>query len=144
MSTQTHRAINPSSLYNGTDYGFSHAVLQHHGQTLHLAGQVAWDKDYQLVGGDSIVEQAKQVFANLKQVLAEVGAGPEHLVRLRTYLVNHTTEDVMALSQMLNEFYEDHPPAANTMIGVQQLALPGFRIEIEGVAVIPTKTTAPA
>jgi len=42
-------------------------------------------------GGDSIAGQAKQVLENLKQVLAEVGAGPEHVVRLRTYLVDHTT-----------------------------------------------------
>lgn len=129
--------INPAQLYNSTDYGFSHAVQQHRGQTIHLAGQVAWDKDYQLVGGDSITGQAKQILSNIKQVLAEVGAGPENVVRLRTYLVNHTTEDMMELSKMITEFYEGHPPAANTMLGVTQLALPDFRIEIEGIAVIP-------
>lgn len=140
MSISTLKTtINSAQLYNSTDYGFSHAVQQHKGQTIHLAGQVAWDKDYQLVGGDSITGQAKQVLLNIKQVLAEVGAGPENLVRLRTYLVNHTTEDMMGLSKMITEFYEGHLPAANTMLGVTQLALPEFRIEIEGIAVIPTK-----
>lgn len=129
-------AINPTQLYNSTDYGFSHAVQQHRGQTIHLAGQVAWDKNYQLVGGDSITGQAKQILSNIKQVLAEVGAGPENVVRLRTYLVNHTTEDMMELSEMITDFYEGHPPAANTMLGVTQLALPDFRVEIEGIAVI--------
>ena len=135
--TALKTVINPSQLYASTHFGFSHAVQQHKGQTIHLAGQVAWDSDAQLVGGDSIAGQAKQVLENLKQVLAEVGAGPEHVVRLRTYLVDHTTEDVIELSQLLLDFYNGHAPAANTMLGVTQLALPGLRVEIEGIAVIP-------
>ncbi|MEZ2722228.1 RidA family protein [Paenalcaligenes hominis] len=137
----THKItpINPPQLYNSISFGFSHAVVQNGGQTLHLAGQVAWDAHYELQGGDSILGQAPYVLANLKAVLAEVGATPAHIVRLRTYLVNHTTEDVIKLSALLNDFYEGHTPAANTLLGVSQLALPDFRIEIEATAVLPER-----
>lgn len=100
---------------------------------------MAWDAHYEPQGGDSILGQAPYVLANLKAVLAEVGATPAHIVRLRTYLVNHTTEDVIKLSALLNDFYEGHTPAANTLLGVSQLALPDFRIEIEATAVLPER-----
>lgn len=135
--THTTTPINPAQLYNSTSFGFSHAVLQRGGNTVHLAGQVAWDAQYVVQGGDSILGQAPYVLENLKAVLAEVGATPADIVRLRTYLVNHTTEDVMGLSALLNDFYAGHTPAANTLLGVSQLALPDFRIEIEATAVVP-------
>ena len=35
-----------------------------------LAGQVAWDKDRNLIGAGDVVAQARQALDNLKQVLA--------------------------------------------------------------------------
>ena len=67
--------INPETLYNSVQWGFSHAAVSEPGRLLHLAGQVAWDKDCQLVGGDDLNAQARQCLANLKAVLADQGLG---------------------------------------------------------------------
>src|SRR5271155_3872950 len=69
-STVRTERINPSGLYNSVQFGFSHAVRQKGGDTLHLAGQVAWDKEGKLVGAGDLIVQTRQALANLKQVLA--------------------------------------------------------------------------
>ncbi|WP_116365954.1 RidA family protein [Parahaliea mediterranea] len=133
MSKQT---INPQTLYASTQYGFSHAVKSSRNTTIHCAGQVAWDKDYNVVGGNDIGAQARQALANLKEVLAAAGAGIEDIVRLRTYVVNHQPEYLEPIGMALGEFYGDVTPAANTWIGVQALAMPDFLVEIEATAEI--------
>ena len=128
--------INPDSMYNSLEFGFSHASLSEGGRMLHLAGQVAWDKDRKLVGGESIGAQAAQCLANLKEVLELHGATPADLVRIRTYVVNHSPDKLEPVAGALMAFYGDVTPAPNTWIGVQALALPEFLIEIEGTAVL--------
>jgi len=128
--------INPSSLYNSVQFGFSHAVRQKGGETLHLAGQVAWDKDGKLVGAGDLAAQARQALANLREVLLAAGAGPADIVRLRTYVVNHSPDKLGPVLGEIGAFYAGAVPAANTFIGVQTLALPEFLIEIEATAVV--------
>ena len=128
--------INPARLYDAVGYGFSHAALQDGGRTLHLAGQVAWDKDCNVVGGDDLAAQTRQALANLEAVLAEVGATPADVVRLRTYVVDHNPDKLGAVLAEVGAFYDGVLPAPNTFIGVQALALPDFLVEIEATAVI--------
>lgn len=132
----SRRAINPKTLYASVPFGFSHAVEQNGGRTLHLSGQVAWDANAELVGGQDVLAQAKQALSNLKEVLREAGAKPADVVRLRTYVVNHSPENLAGICALISEFYEGAEPAANTFIGVQTLALPDFLIEIEATASI--------
>ena len=132
----TRQVINPESMYPTVHFGFSHAVLQNGGRTLHLAGQVAWNRDGQLVGGGDLIAQTRQVLANLKEVLAAAGATPADLVRLRTYVVDHTPDKLAPICAEIAAFYGDAAPAANTFIGVQTLALPDFLIEIEADAAL--------
>lgn len=132
----TREAINPDALYGSVQYGFSHAVKSQGTITIHCAGQVAWDKDYNVVGGGDIGAQARQALANLKTVLAEADAGVADVVRMRTYVVNHKPEYLEPVGAAIAEFYGDTTPAANTWIGVQSLALPDFLIEIEVTAEI--------
>lgn len=128
--------VNPETMYDSLSYGFSHASISEGGRMLHLAGQVAWDADRNLVGGDDLAAQARQCFANLKEVLASQGATPADLVRIRTYVVNHSPDKLEAVAGELMAFYGDAMPAPNTWIGAQALALPDFLIEVEGTAVL--------
>lgn len=132
----TAQRINPDTMYGSLEYGFSHASISKGGRMLHLAGQVAWDKDRNLVGGDDLAAQARQALANLKEVLASQGATPADLVRIRTYVVNHSPDKLEAVAGEMMAFYGDAMPAPNTWIGVQALALPDFLIEVEGTAVL--------
>lgn len=130
------KAINPATLYESTRFGFSHAVEQNGGRTLHLAGQVAWDGRGELIGQGDLRTQARQALANLKAVLAEAGATPADVVRLRTYVVNHTPDKLQPVTEEIMAFYDGAVPAANTWIGVQSLAMPEFLIEIEATAAL--------
>ena len=129
-------AINPDNMYVSTHFGFSHAVEQHGGRTLHLAGQVAWNAAGELVGAGDLAAQTRQALANLKTVLAAAGASPADVVRLRTYVVNHSPEKLGPVTEEILAFYDGATPAANTFIGVQSLALPDFLIVIEATAAL--------
>ena len=133
----TNRKINPDTLYDALGYGFSHAALQDGGRTLHLAGQVAWDSDGNVVGAGDLAAQTQQALANLAAVLDAAGATPADVVRLRTYVVDHSPDKLGPVLGQFAAFYGETTPAPNTFIGVQALALPDFLIEIEATAAIP-------
>lgn len=129
--------INPPELYDSVSYGFSHASLQKGGKTLHLAGQVAWDAKCNVVGGADLAAQTRQALANLGTVLKAVGCTPADIVRIRTYVVNHTPDKLGPVLGEVGAFFGSSPPPANTFIGVAALALPDFLVEIEATAVVP-------
>jgi len=128
--------INPESMYNSLGYGFSHAALQESGKTLHMAGQVAWDADCNVIGGDDLAAQTRQTLANIKTVLEAAGGTLADLVRLRIYVVNHTPDKLGVVLPEIGAFFGSVTPPPNTFLGVQALALPDFLIEIEATAAI--------
>ena len=129
------KTINPAEMYDSVQYGFSHAVESTGDRILHLAGQVAWDDDGNLVGEGNLAAQCAQVFRNLRKVLAECGLGPQDVVRLRTYVVDYSPDKLAVIGLAIGEFYGDVVPAANTLLGVQSLAMPDFLLEVEATAV---------
>lgn len=129
-------AVNPESMYNSVQFGFSHAVESEGARMLHLAGQVAWDANGDLVGPGDLAAQAAQCFSNLTEVLASRGATAANVVRLRTYIVDYSPDKLEVLGPAIGAFYQDVVPAANTLIGVQALAMPDFLIEVEATAVL--------
>lgn len=130
------KTINPASLYESTQFGFSHAVQSEGQRLLHCAGQVAFDNNGNIVGIEDRPKQLEQAFNNLKSVLAEVGVSPSNVVRLRTYVVDHKPEHLEDIIAAISKFYGDAIPAANTLIGVQSLALPELLVEIEATAIV--------
>lgn len=128
--------INPETMYPSVQFGFSHATRSVAGTTIHCSGQVAWDENCEVVGIGDLGAQAHQAMQNLKTVLAEAGATPADVVRMRTYVVNYTPECLELIGPAIAGFYGDSMPAANTLIGVQCLAMPEFLIEVEVTAVI--------
>ncbi len=127
--------INPDTNFESIKMGYSHAVKSSGSVMIHCSGQVAWDKDYNLVGVDDVGKQTHQVLENLKLVLEASGAGIDDIVSLRTYVVNLNPSLLEPIGKAMSNFYGSTKPAANTMIGVDSLALPDFLIEIEATAV---------
>ena len=130
--------LNPPDLYNAVQYGFSHAAVSGEGRTVHCAGQVAWNKDMNVVGAGDIAAQTRQICQNLTAVLAAAGATPADVVRIRTYVVGHTPDKLGIVGAEMAAFWNGAVPAPNTWIGVETLALPDFLIEIEATAVVPS------
>lgn len=129
--------INPARLYDSLRFGFSHATLQTGGSTLHLAGQVAWDAQANVVGPGDLAAQTRQALLNLKEVLNSAGCTQADIIRLRTYVVDHTPDKLGVVLGEIGAFYGTAVPAPNTFIGVAALALPDFLIEIEATAEVP-------
>ncbi len=128
--------INPGTLYDSLSFGFSHATVSKEGGLLHLSGQVAWDRENNLVGENDLAAQTRQALANLRAVLADQGLDPSDLVRIRTYVVDHAPDKLGPVTGEMMAFWGDAMPCANTWIGVQALAMPEFLIEIEGTAAL--------
>ena len=105
------------------------------GTTVYLSGQVPVDANGDLVGDGDFAAQARQVFSNLRLALAGVGADFSNVVRMTTYVVNYTPELREALGTARSEAMGD-ARAASTLLGVQALAVPGYLIEVEAIAVV--------
>jgi enamine deaminase RidA (YjgF/YER057c/UK114 family) len=106
------------------------------GRIIVTAGLVGWD----VMGNfpDGFIAQARQLFTNMLAVLAEGGAGPEHLVRLTWYVVD--LDEYRAASRELGRVYREiigqHYPAM-AVVQVVGLLENKARIEIEATAVVP-------
>ena len=106
------------------------------GRLVVTGGVIGWD-----VAGnfpDSFIGQVEQALANIVEILAVAGAGPEHLVRLTWYVVDveEYVEDLKALGQAYRKVVGPHYPAM-AVVQVVRLVEKAARVEIEATAVIP-------
>jgi enamine deaminase RidA (YjgF/YER057c/UK114 family) len=126
----------PRELHNPADLhpapGFSHVSVASGTRTVHFAGQLALDPQFNVVGGDDLGEQTKAAMRNLEIAMREVGATWDDIVR-RTIYTLHPTE-FETITAAIDEVTggADHP--AQTILGVTGLAVPGLLIEIEATA----------
>ena len=99
------------------------------GDLLFVSGVAPVDAKGKVVGGDAAA-QTRQVFLNLKAVLEAAGAGFGDVLKVTVYLTD--VEDRKKINPVRQEFFGDARPAS-TLIGVQALAIPGMKVEIEAV-----------
>ena len=127
--------LNPNSLFPSLPHGFSQVVIASGRKMVFISGQTAWDARKNIVGGDSVLEQARQVFRNLEKAMEAAGGTLKDVVTLRIYVVDYQAESATAVGTALREFFSQYPPTS-TWIGVSALAVPEFLIEIEATAVL--------
>lgn len=94
---------------------------------LHVSGQVPM-VDGEMVTG-SITVQARQAIRNLLGVLAEVGYGPEHVVRCGVWIED--PRDFAAFNAVFREFFGEHPPARSCVVSSMVV---DCKVEIDCVA----------
>jgi 2-iminobutanoate/2-iminopropanoate deaminase len=104
------------------------------GNLLFVSGFVPVDGDGRLVGGDDVVAQARQVLENVGAVLSAAGATFADVVKVTVYLTD--IADRTRINPVRQEFFGDARPAS-TLVEVSALAVPGAKLEIEAVALIP-------
>ena len=103
------------------------------GDLLFVSGCVPVDRDGNLVPGD-VVEQTRRVFENVGAVLAAAGAGFADVVKVTVFLTD--VDDRQAVNTVRQQVFGDVRPAS-TLVEVRRLAIPGARIEVEAVALVP-------
>ena len=128
--------VNPNSLFPSLPHGFSQVVVASGRKMVFISGQTAWDARKNIVGGESVLEQARQAFRNLETAMEAAGGTLKDIVALRIYVVDYQAESGTAVGTALREFFSPQNPPASTWIGVSALAVPEFLIEIEATAVL--------
>jgi 2-iminobutanoate/2-iminopropanoate deaminase len=104
------------------------------GGLLFISGLVGVDGRGALVGGDDVAAQARQVFENMRAVLNEAGCRFEDVVKVTVYLTD--VDDRPKINLVRRKVFGDARPAS-TLVEVSRLAVPGAKVEIEAVALIP-------
>jgi len=104
------------------------------GPLLFVSGVVPVDGAGRLVGGDDVVAQARQVFSNLGSVLAAGGATLADVVKVTVFLTD--VDDRARINVVRQEAFGEARPAS-TLVEIAALAIPGARIEVDAVAVVP-------
>ena len=104
------------------------------GGLLFVSGIVPVDGEGRLVGGDDVVAQTRQVFDNLRAVLAAAGCGFEDVVKVTVFLTD--VDDRPLINPVRQEVFGSSRPAS-TLVEVSRLAVDGAKVEVEAVAVVP-------
>jgi enamine deaminase RidA (YjgF/YER057c/UK114 family) len=115
--------------------GYANGVVAE-GRMVVTGGIVGWDAEGRFAEG--FVAQARQIFLNIAAVLADAGAGPEHLVRLTWYVTDMDAylAHAKALGAAYREVLGRHFPAM-AAVQVVRLVEPAALVEIEATAVLP-------
>lgn len=114
---------------------FHHGVIEPKGHVLHMTGQVAWDKDANVIGKGDCEAQARQCFDNVENILKAVGGRLEDIVPLTVFYLNPA--DMSAIQRVRAERLRlEHGPVS-ILIQAAGLIAPGLLVEIAPIAVIP-------
>ena len=111
--------------------------IEARGRTIFVAGQIGWDKDQQMVAKD-FAAQFEQALRNIVAVLAEAGAGPEHVVRLTWFITDKRAylDDARRVGEIYRSVMGRNFPAMS-VVQVAALIEDDALVEIEATAVVP-------
>src|SRR5258708_38820065 len=134
-----HRFYNPPTI--GKPTGYTHVVeATSPGRIIYIAGQLGLDVDNRIVGAPGDFRaQAEQTFVNLKNALAAVGAGFEHVVKLNNYFIDMAHLGIFR--EVRDRYIDTSAPPASTAVAISNLARPGALLEVEAGAVGPRQTS---
>jgi len=116
--------------------GYANGIAAN-GRMVLTGGVVGWDEQERFVS-ETLAGQFRQVLANTLAILAEGGAGPEHVVRMTWYVtsVSDYRESLAEIGGAWRELMGKNFPAM-AVVEVTALVEPAARIEIETIAVVP-------
>jgi len=108
------------------------------GRQVFVAGMVGWNAEG-VFESDDLVDQVRQALVNVRSVLAQGHAGPEHMVRMTWYLVDR--REYLARAREIGAAYREvmggHYEVAMSAVQVVALMEARAKVEIEVTAVVP-------
>ena len=127
------QVIQPDTVHDTTTYAYSHAVRM--GDLIFVAGEVARDRNGDLVGKGDVRAQTEQVFENLKAVLEAAGSGLDKVGKVT--VLTTSLEYRPIIHEIRSRVFQEagHLPAS-TLAVVTSLADPDWLVEIEAVAMV--------
>ncbi|PHS26245.1 MAG: enamine deaminase RidA [Robiginitomaculum sp.] len=116
--------------------GYANGIMAE-GRMVFTAGLIGWNANEEFES-DDLVDQIRQTLKNTITILAEAGAGPEHIVRMTWYITDR--DDYLArLKDVGTVWKEIVGTKFPCMACVQVVSLMEKRakIEIETTAIVP-------
>jgi len=106
------------------------------GELIFVGGQIGWDETGAFPHAD-MAGQVGQALRNIAAVLAEAGAGPEHVVRLTWYVTSRTEylDSLKAIGAAYRAVMGRHFPVM-AVVEVTALVEADAKVEIEATAVL--------
>ena len=116
--------------------GYSNGIAVDAGRLVFVAGIIGWD-DNAVFQSDDLLDQFRQVLLSTRAIMAEGGAGPEHMVRMTWYVTDK--QDYLSRLAEIGETYRDvmgknYPAMA--CVQVAALMEDRAKIEIETTCVV--------
>lgn len=107
------------------------------GTQIFVAGQIGWNAQCEFES-DDFIAQVRQALLNIKAVLAEAGAAPEHIVRMTWYLLDKREylERGREVGAVYREVLGREFGIAMTAVQVAGLIEDRAKVEIEVTAVV--------
>jgi enamine deaminase RidA (YjgF/YER057c/UK114 family) len=131
-SAQKLERINPDGL--STPQTYTHIVKA--GTLLFIAGQIGAKADG-TIAGPTMAAQLEQVLQNLQLALNSQGATFAHVAKITIFTTSIAEIRAPEAAAIRAKYFGDHKPAS-TLVQIQQLANPDYKVEIEAIAVLPT------
>lgn len=98
-------------------------------KTIYVSGQVG--------NGDDLAMHVETAFESVVRRLESAGASTSDVVKIRIFVKDFDPADYSIISQArLRTFSDEDSWPTSTMVGIQELFLEQFRVEIEAVAVV--------
>lgn len=129
-----HRVLQPEGW--ARPIGYSNGI-EARGRTIYIGGQIGWTGQCRFEAHD-LAGQVRQTLENIVAILAEAGAGPEHITTMTWYVV-----DRKAYSASLKEIGAAYKAVmgrsfpAMAVVEASGLIEDEALVEIQAVAVIP-------
>ena len=116
--------------------GYSNGIVAK-GRLVFVEGQGGWNTQEKFETSD-LAGQARQALKNIVAILAEAGAGPEHICRMDWFLadVKEYNASLKELGAAYREVIGKHYPVM-TAVQVGGFVETGAKVEIEVTAVLP-------
>ena len=132
----TTKRIQPDGLFQRALKGhtlYSHVVVASGQSLVFIAGQLARDKDGNIVGKGDMAAQIRQVGENLRVALEAAGVGMQDLVKTTTYVTD--IDEFFKHPEIRHEIFGQSLPTSTT-VEVRRLSHPDLMVEIEAIAMI--------
>ena len=133
VAAQILEKHNPPALSKPSPGTYTHVVKA--GKLLFIAGQTGVDATGK-VAGPGMKEQLEQVMINLLAALKSQGADFSHVTKTTTFVTSISEFRNPEVAAVRAKYVGASPPA-NTLVQIQQLADPAYKVEIEAIAVLP-------
>jgi 2-iminobutanoate/2-iminopropanoate deaminase len=111
---------------------YSHVVIAEGRRMIFISGQLARDRQGNVVGSGDMRAQLRQVGENIKAALEAAGASLSDVVKTTTYVTD--IEEFFKHVDVRMEYFGAALPTSTT-VEVRRLAQPDFLVEIEAVAI---------